>query len=88
MAHQVLWTKVIVETFVSEACLSKTEEAVLRMRASSHTNTEIADALCISLSSVNRYIKILKRKYDEAQKYNPLLPPRKFSAEETYMDTH
>lgn len=88
MAHQVLWTKLIVETFVDEACLSKTEERVLRMRASGYTNTEIADTLCLSLSTVNRYIKVLKRKYDAVQKSTPLLPPRRFSAEETYMDNH
>lgn len=30
MAHQVLWTKIIVETFIQEAMLSKEEEEVFR----------------------------------------------------------
>lgn len=88
MAHQVAWTKVIVERFIESACLSKLEEATLRMRATGYTNSEIAEALNISLSTVNRLIALLKRKYDNVQKYDALLPPRKFSAQELYQDEH
>lgn len=42
----------------------------------------------MSLATIDRIIARLKVKYDNVQKYDPILPPRKFSAEETYMDTH
>lgn len=42
--------------------------------------------LGMSLSKIDRIIKILKVKYDEIQKTNVLLPPRKFSAQELYQD--
>lgn len=32
MSHQVAWTKLIVEEFIEQACLSKDEEFVLRTR--------------------------------------------------------
>ena len=39
MAHQVLWTKIIVETFIQEAMLSKEEEEVFRTRVAGWTRT-------------------------------------------------
>lgn len=42
----------------------------------------------MSMSKLDAIIKRLKVKYDATAKYNPLLPPRKESAEELYMDTH
>lgn len=88
MAHQVPWTKLIVEEFVKEAMLSKEEEYIIRTRAMGHTITKQADELCMSIDNVNKMIAKLKKKYDEVQKYDPLLPPRKFSKEEIYMDNH
>lgn len=40
MAHQILWTKVIVETFIQEAMLSKEEEEVFRTRVVGWTGQE------------------------------------------------
>ena len=86
MSHQVCWTKTIVETFISEAMLTKEEEMVMRTRAAGWTRTMQADQLNMSISTVDAIIKRLKVKYDQAAKYNPILPPRKASAKETYMD--
>lgn len=86
MAHQVLWTKIIVETFISEALLTPEEEEVFRTRVAGWTRTEQSMKLGMSLSKIDRIIKILKVKYDEIQKTNVLLPPRKFSAQELYQD--
>lgn len=88
MAHQVHWTRIIVEEFIKEACLSEEEEMVLRTRAKGWTRTRQSMELDMSLSSIDRIIKRLKIKYDEVQAYDPLLPKRKFSSEEVYMDTH
>lgn len=86
--HQVIWTKLIVETFIEEANLTKEEEIILRTRAQGWTVKRQAVELCMSESSVHRIIRKLKRKYDEAQKHNVILPPRRKSAKELYLDTH
>lgn len=88
MAHQVPWNKIIVETFIEEAMLSKEEEMILRTRVKGWSRTKQSLELGMSISSVDKIIATLKVKYDNVAKYNPLLPPRKFSAEETWMDTH
>lgn len=83
-----IWTKLIVETFVKEGLLSKDEEMILRTRAAGWTRTQQAMEFGMSLSTVDRIISRLKVKYDEVQKSSVILPPRKESAEELYMDTH
>lgn len=88
MAHQVCWTKTIVEEFIREAMLSPKEEEIIRTRAAGWTRTEQAMKLNMSVDKVDKIIARLKVKYDRAQMYNPLLPPRKSSAQETYMDSH
>jgi len=86
MAHEVPWNKIIVEEFVSQALLTKDEEWVLRTRVSGWSITRQSMELGMSISSVNRIIKRLKQKYDKIAKFNPLLPPRKSSDKETWMD--
>lgn len=86
MAHQVAWTKLIVEEFIKEAMLSKDEEYIIRTRAVGHTITQQAMELNMSVDNVNKIIARLKKKYDKVSMYDPLLPPRKFSSKETYMD--
>lgn len=88
MAHQVPWTKLIVEEFIKDGMLSKEEEYIIRTRAVGHTITQQAEELHMSTDNVSKIIARLKKKYDMVQRYNPLLPPRRFSAKETYMDEH
>lgn len=88
MAHEVIWTKLIVETFLSEANLSKEDEMILRTRAAGWSRTRQSTELNMSLSSIDRRIKRMKQIYDVVQKTNPILPPRKESKEEEWMDTH
>jgi len=88
MAHQVLWNKIILEEFIELASLSKDEEMIIRTRVAGWSRLQQADKLGMSLASVDRIITKLKIKYDNVQKYSPILPPRKFSAQELYMDTH
>lgn len=88
MAHQVPWSKVILEEFIKEALLTKDEEMIIRTRVSGWSRTKQAEELNMSLSTVDKHIAKLKKKYDKVQKYDPLLPPRKTSAEETWMDSN
>lgn len=86
MSKQVPWNKIILETFISEALLTKEEEAIMRTRVAGWSRTKQAMELGMSLSTVDRHIANLKQKYDSVQKYNPILPPRRSSEEETWMD--
>lgn len=88
MAHQVPWNKIIVETFIKEAMLTEDEEWVLRTRVAGWSRTKQAIELGMSVATVDKIIARLKSKYDNVQKYEPLLPPRKSSDKETWMDTH
>lgn len=88
MSKQVLWNKIILETFIEESCLTKEEEMIIRTRVAGWSRTKQSMELGISLSTVDRLISSLKKKYDNVQKYNPLLPPRKSSAQETWMDNN
>lgn len=88
MTKQVKWNKYIVEAFISDAMLTKEEEMILRTRVAGWTRTEQARKLNISLSTLDRIISELKEKYDAVEKYNPLLPPRRKSAQEEWQDEH
>ena len=88
MAHQVPWTKIILETFIKEAMLSEEEEWIMRTRIAGWSRTKQARELNISEATLDKRIADLKRKYDAVSRFNPLLPPRKFSAKEVWMDTH
>ena len=61
---------------------------IMRTRVAGWTRTRQAAELCMSLSTVDKIISRLKVKYDHVAKYNPILPPRKMSAAETYMDNN
>lgn len=82
MSKQVPWNKYIVERFVELALLTKDEEMVLRTRVAGWSRVEQSMKLGMSVATVDRIIARLKNKYDDIQKFDPLLPPRKSSAEE------
>lgn len=89
MAHQVLWTKDILENFIEFGMLSEDEEFIMRSRCKGWTITRQALYLNKSESTVHHMISVLKKKYDSVQSEHPdMFPPRKFSMEEVYMDHH
>lgn len=88
MAQQVPWTNIILEEFVRLGGLTKEEEWVMRTRVAGWSRTKQANELHMSIESVDRIIRRLKKKYDMVQPHSALLPPRKFSVKETWMDTH
>lgn len=86
MTKQVPWNKYIVEAFVSDAMLTKDEEMILRTRVAGWSRQQQALELNMSIATVDRHIATLKKKYDEVQKFNPLLPKRKMSDKEKWQD--
>ena len=88
ISKQVAWNKIILEEFISIGGLTEEEEMVMRTRVAGWTITKQALEFNMSRSKVNYIIKRLKYKYDACQKYSVILPPRKNSIQEVYMDTH
>lgn len=88
MTKQVIWSKLILERFIEEGNLTKEEEEIMRTRVAGWTITKQAAELGMSESKINKMIAVIKLKYDAVQKYDPILPPRKESSKELYMDTH
>lgn len=88
MTHPIPRGKIITEAFISDANLTKEEEIVLRTRVAGWSRQRQSRDLRISMTDLDKIINRLKRKYDQAAKYNPLLPPRKFSTQEVWMDEH
>lgn len=86
MSKQVPWNKIILETFIEEAILSKEEEMIMRTRIAGWSRVKQSMELGMSVSTIDKCIATLKQKYDNVQKYNPILPPRKSSAQEIWMD--
>lgn len=79
MAHQVPWNKVVLEAFISEAILTEDEEKIIRTRLAGWSRTKQSIEFGMSISTIDKIISTLKKKYDNAQKYSTILPPRKCS---------
>lgn len=89
MSKQIRWTKQLTESFIDLAMLSDEEAYIMRTRVKGTPISVQADFLGCSISTVNRYISQLKKKYDEVQKeYPEKFPIRKSSAKETWMDNN
>ena len=89
MAHQVRWTKQILQDFYECALLNDSEKYIMESRIQGVPVSLQADHLCCSEATVHRMIAKLKKKYDTVQKENPeKFPPRKTSAKETWMDNN
>ena len=77
MTNEVIWAKIVLERFIELASLTEDEEMVIRTRVAGWSRVKQAMELNLSISSIDRIISRLKRKYDEVQKYDPILPPRR-----------
>ena len=74
---RVLWTKVVLEEFIDKALLTKEEEMIMRTRVAGWTRVKQANEFNMSIGTVDNIIRRLKAKYDEVQRIDPILPPRK-----------
>lgn len=88
MARQVPWNKIILEEFIRLSTLTDDEEKVIRTRVAGWSRTKQAMELNMSMRKLDRIISDLKKKYDAVERYSVILPPRRSSKEEEYMDTH
>ena len=96
MAHQVVWTKIILETFLEESGLNdrvsmgdnkaRILEGIMRTRCAGKTIVEQAEMFNCSVDSINKYIAELKSLYDVTQKHSLILPVRKNSKKEEELD--
>lgn len=77
MSNDVVWTKLILETFVAEAELSTQDEEILRLHVKGHDRISICEICSIREATYDRAIRRLKDKYDAVASYEPLLPMRK-----------
>ena len=88
MSKQVLWTNIILEEFIRLAGLTKEEEMIMRTRCAGWTITKQCMEFHMSRSKVDSIIRVLKAKYDAVEPYSPILPKRKNSKKELFMDTN
>ena len=97
MAHQIVWTKIILETFLEESGLNdrvamgdekaRILEGIMRTRFAGKTIVEQAEMFNCSVDTINKYIVELKSLYDATQKNSLILPVRKHSKKEEKLDS-
>lgn len=73
----ILWNKIILNEFIDLACLTETEEKVLRTMAAGWSRVKQSMELNLSVSAVDAVIHNLRKKYDAVQPYSTILPVRR-----------
>ena len=68
------WNRVFLEEFIRLACLTPEDERILRTRVAGWSQVKQCHACSISLATLNRRIKEMKRQYRSVQKYSEILP--------------
>lgn len=71
MWKNVPWTKTMLEDFIEEALLTEEEEKILRTRVAGWSIVKQALEFEMSTTTVSRYTKNIKRKYDHLHKLYP-----------------
>lgn len=74
--NDIIWNKVIIDEFVELACLSETEEMILRTWAKGWSITKQSMEFHLSESSIKKIRHRIKIKYDNVQGYSNILPIR------------
>lgn len=90
MTKDVPWNRKLYNKFMSEAILTDLQKQIMETRVTKGwTRTKQIQELHISMSTLDREIKKLKKMYDDIQKDFPEdLPPRKKSKYEEYLDNN
>lgn len=76
MSHQVKWSAPIIEEFLQIGALTMKEKEVFLHHVNGLSNIEVGFRTDLSESAVNKYIKRIKLKYDNACKHSTILPKR------------
>lgn len=89
MSHQVIWTKQTLDFFLDHSGMNDLQKQIMITRCQNMTVVQQAQLLHCSESKIHKEIAKIKCIYDEVQRQHPdVLPVRKSSAKELYMDTH
>ncbi len=68
------WNRVILEEFLRLAYVTPEDEKILRTRINGWSQVKQCHACNISLATLNRRIRKLKKEYYAVQKYSKILP--------------
>lgn len=89
MSKQVIWTKNTLEFFLEHSMMNDFQKQIMIDRCQNMTVIQMSLKYHCSESTVHKEIAKIKKIYDVVQNEHPdILPPRKKSAKELYMDTH
>ncbi len=73
----IIWNKIILNEFIDLACLTETEEKVLRTRIAGWSRVRQSMEFNMSISAVDCIIRTINLKYDLVQPYSTILPKRR-----------
>lgn len=68
------WNRVILEEFCSLAILTPLEEQILRTRATGWSQAKQCHTFHVSLATITRTVRKLRKEYDSCRKYSDILP--------------
>lgn len=71
---KVPWNRVILEEFCSIAILTPLEEQILRTRAAGWSQVKQCHKFNVSLATITRTVRKLKKEYEFCRKYSDKLP--------------
>ena len=77
MARDLIWNKIMLAEFRKLAILTEDEDKVLSGWSCHKSIVDIALTVGMSERTVSRHLEHIRGKYDEVQKFTPLLPPRR-----------
>ena len=71
---KVPWNRVILDEFCSLALLTPLEENIIRTRAAGWSRVQQCHAYGMSLATITRTVRNLRKKYEFCRKYSDKLP--------------
>lgn len=75
--NDIIWNKIILNEFIDLACLTETEENILRTRIDGWSRVQQSMAFNLSVSTVDCIIRTIRQKYDMVQPFSDILPKRR-----------
>ena len=75
--NDIIWNKIILNEFIDLACLTETEEKILRTRIAGLCSIHQSMAFNLSVSTVDCIIRTIRQKYDMVQPFSDILPKRR-----------
>lgn len=73
MFAKLILTKAMIEGFIVNGCLNSEDEQIVKLRMLRWSREKIAEEMHISVSTLDKRIKRLKKVYDEVQRMHPEL---------------